>query len=133
MKMTPQRMAIMDYLSGNTHHPSAAEVYEAVSRNFPTMSFATVYNTLRILRDRGLLAEISLDPGKKRFDPNPAPHHHLMCINCREILDVTRTFDLSLPEEDRHRFRLIGNHVDFYGICPRCGAREPAAKPEEHR
>ena len=122
MKMTPQRIAIMDYLEGNTQHPSAAEVYKAVSRRFPTMSFATVYNTLRVLKDQGLVAELSLDPEKKRFDANPAPHHHLICVKCKKILDVARTFDLSLPEDDRRRFRLIGNHVDFYGICPRCGS-----------
>jgi Fur family peroxide stress response transcriptional regulator len=133
MKMTPQRMAIMNYLDGNTDHPSAAEVYRAVSRKFPTMSFATVYNTLRTLRDRGLLVELSLDPGRKRFDANPAPHHHLICVNCRRILDVVRTFDLSLPEDDRHRFQLIGNHVDFYGICPRCGTRELAGKSGKER
>jgi len=131
--MTPQRMAIMDYLDGNTQHPSAAEVYEAVLRKFPTMSFATVYNTLRILKERGLLAELSLDPAKKRFDANPAPHHHLICVNCRKILDVMRPFDLSLPQDDRHRFRILGNHVDFYGICPRCASPEPAAKPGKGR
>jgi Fur family peroxide stress response transcriptional regulator len=129
MKMTPQRMAIMDYLNGNIEHPSAAEVYRAISRKFPTMSFATVYNTLRILIDRGLLVELSLDPEKKRFDANPAPHHHLICVKCKKILDVMQTFDLSLPEDDRHLFQLIGNHVDFYGICPQCGTRESTDRP----
>ena len=127
--MTPQRIAIMEYLNGNTRHPSAAEVYRAVSQKFPTMSFATVYNTVRILKDRGLLVELSLDPEKKRFDANAVPHHHLICVRCKKILDVMRTFDLSLPEADRHLFQLIGNHVDFYGICPQCGTRQSAGRP----
>ena len=96
MKMTPQRMAIMDCLSGNTQHSSATEVYRAVSRKFPTISFATVYNTLRTFKDRGLPVGLSLDPEKKRFDANPAPHHHLICVECKKIPDVTRTFDLSV-------------------------------------
>lgn len=133
IKMTPQRMAIMEYLEGNTSHPSAADVYRAVSRNFPTMSFATVYNTLQTLKDKGRLLELSLDPGKKRFDPDPNPHHHLICVNCKKIMDVTRTFDLSLSEDERYQFQLIGNHVDFYGICPRCTTRHPRRKPDGRR
>ncbi len=123
--MTPQRLAIMDYLDGNTQHPSAADVFEAVSKKFPTMSFATVYNTLRTLRDKGHLLELSLDPEKKRFDPNPKPHHHLICVTCKKIMDVMRTFDISLPEKERHQFKIIGNHVDFYGICPACKTKHP--------
>jgi Fe2+ or Zn2+ uptake regulation protein len=53
LKMTPQRIAIIDYLKGNTTHPSALDVYKAVSERFPTMSFTTVYNTLQTLRDKG--------------------------------------------------------------------------------
>lgn len=51
-KLTPQRLAILSYLKGNEKHPSADEVYRAVVRRFPTMSFATVYNTLKMLKQR---------------------------------------------------------------------------------
>jgi Fur family transcriptional regulator, peroxide stress response regulator len=129
MKMTPQRMAIMEYLDGNTDHPSAADVFKSVSRKFPTMSFATVYNTLQTLKDKGDLLELSLDPGKKRFDADPRPHHHLICVSCKKIVDVMRSFDLSLPEDERYQFQLIGNHVDFYGICPKCKKRQSGRKP----
>ncbi len=133
MKMTPQRMAIMEYLEGNTNHPSAADVFKSVSRKFPTMSFATVYNTLQTLKDKGHLLELSLDPDKKRFDAHPTPHHHLICVNCKKIVDVTRSFDLSLPEDERYQFQLIGNHVDFYGICPKCKNRHSGRKPDKSR
>ena len=113
---TPE-VAIMEYLQGNTSHPSAADVFKSVSRKFPTMSFATVYNTLQTLKDKGRLLELSLDPEKKRFDANPTPHHHLICVSCKKIVDATRTFDLSLPEEEQYEFQLIGNHVDLYGIA----------------
>ena len=121
MRMTPQRMAVIAYLEGNTTHPSAMDVFEFVSRKFPTMSFATVYSTLQTLKDKGRLLELTLDPHKKRFDPNVAPHHHLICVVCKKIVDVMRTFDLSLSDEERCGFRLIGNHADFYGVCPTCG------------
>ena len=123
IKLTPQRLAIFEYLEGNKSHPSAAEIYKAVSRKYPTMSFATVYNTLEKLREKGQVLELSIDTGKKRFDPNVIPHHHLICVNCKAIIDVHRNFVLDLQEGERCDYEIVGNHVDFYGICPKCKKR----------
>lgn len=123
IKLTPQRVAILEYLEGNRSHPSAEEVYRAVQRKFPTMSFATVYNTLDTLRDRGMVAELTGDPGKKRFDPNPRPHHHLICTQCRRIEDIKAEFRLLVADQDRAGFEITGNHVEFYGTCPECKKR----------
>lgn len=120
LKLTPQRLAIFEYLKDNTSHPSAADIYKAVSEIYPTMSFATVYNTLETLRGKGQLLELSIDPGKKRFDPNTKPHHHLICVQCKEVTDVHRKFALDLPDGERCDYEITGNHVDFYGICPKC-------------
>lgn len=120
IKQTPQRIAILEYLKDNRTHPSASDVYKAVSERFPTMSFATVYNTLEKLKEKGLLTELSIDTGKKRFDFNLEPHHHLICKKCRDIYDIFTNFALDLPEEERHGFDITGNHVDFYGICQKC-------------
>lgn len=120
LKLTPQRLAIFDYLNGNTDHPSAEDIYEAVSRKFPTMSFATVYNTLETLRKRGEILELNIESGRKRFDPNPHPHHHLICIRCKRIVDVHSEFQLALSSKDRADFEIVGNHVEFYGLCGQC-------------
>jgi Fur family peroxide stress response transcriptional regulator len=120
LKLTPQRLAIFDYLKDNTDHPSAEDVYAAVAKKFPTMSFATVYNTLETLRRRGELLELTIDPRRKRFDPNPRPHHHLICVQCKRIVDIHATFELTVPGRDRADFELLGNHVEFYGICGNC-------------
>lgn len=121
-KMTPQRIAILKYLEGNTSHPSAQDIYAAVSQQFPTMSFSTVYNTLEKLKSTGLVRDLSIDYEKKRFDPDMKPHHHLICMKCKTILDVYVDFDLTLPPESLHGFTVAGNHVDFFGICPACSA-----------
>jgi len=120
-RMTPQRMAILKYLEGNKKHPSAEDIYKAVSKKFPTMSFATVYNTLSALKRRGSLLELTIDPNKKRFDPGTSPHHHLICINCKRILDVQINYPLTLSDSD---FEIIGNHIEFYGICPKCKGKQ---------
>jgi Fur family peroxide stress response transcriptional regulator len=124
IKLTPQRIAILDYLEGNRSHPSAEDVYRAVMQTFPTMSFATVYNTLQTLKRCGMVAELTGDPEKKRFDPNPRPHHHLICTNCRKIVDVHVTYRLPVADHDRAGFDITGNHIEFLGTCPACKKRK---------
>ena len=123
LKLTPQRLAVLSYLEGNTDHPSADDIYKAISVQYPTMSFATVYNTLDTLREKGYVMELSIDPGKKRFDPNTALHHHLICSSCKRVRDVKVEFAIDLPEEMTGSFRITGNHIEFYGICPVCRER----------
>ncbi|MBF0559575.1 MAG: transcriptional repressor [Nitrospirae bacterium] len=120
LKLTPQRIAILDYLKDNIEHPSADDIYKAVSLKYPTMSFATVYNTLEALRKKGGVTELTIDATKKRFDPNTKPHHHLICIECRRIVDIDVTYDLTLSGEKKSGFDIVGNHIEFYGICPEC-------------
>jgi Fur family peroxide stress response transcriptional regulator len=124
LKLTPQRLAILEYLDGNKEHPSAEDIYKAVSKKFPTMSLATVYNTLMTLKQRGLVKELTMDPVKMRFDPQPAPHHHLICTDCRKIIDIHAKFKISLPEVEDKGFEIIGNHIEFYGRCSHCRKRK---------
>jgi Fur family peroxide stress response transcriptional regulator len=120
LKLTPQRLAILEYLDGNKEHPSAEDVYKTVSKKFPTMSLATVYNTLMILKQRGLVRELTMDPVKMRFDPQPTPHHHLICVDCRKIIDIHTRFKINLPEMEPEGFEIVGNHIEFYGRCSKC-------------
>jgi len=128
LKLTPQRLAILEYLDGNTDHPSAEDIYRIVSKKYPTMSFATVYNTLGALKQRGHLHELTIDPAKKRFDPNPKPHHHLMCVRCKKTVDIHNELKVSLPPVANSSFEIIGYHIEFYGICPRCRKAKEASE-----
>ncbi len=120
IKLTPQRIAILDFLEGNKNHPSAEEIYREVSKKFPTMSLATVYNTLETLKERGSVMELTIDPDKRRFDPNTEPHHHLICTECRRVEDIHVRFDLTVPNASKYGFEVTGNHIEFYGKCPKC-------------
>lgn len=121
-KLTPQRIAILKFLDGNTSHPTAEDIFLEIKKKHPTVSFATVYNTVQALKDRGELLEITIDPERKHFDPNPSPHHHIMCSACRKIGDIFTDYTeaLVVPEEILREFSVTGNHVDFYGICKEC-------------
>ena len=82
LKLTPQRLAIVRELAVDESHPTAQELFERLLPSMPTMSFATVYNTLDALTSAGLCAALALSPGSGRFDPNMEPHHHLVCDRC---------------------------------------------------
>jgi Fur family peroxide stress response transcriptional regulator len=88
LKLTPQRMAIVKELASDETHPTAQEIFERLRPGLPTMSFATVYNTLGALSAAGLCAAMSLSPGSGRFDPNMTPHHHIVCDVCGAVRDV---------------------------------------------
>lgn len=119
-KLTPQRLAILDFLRENTEHPSAEDIYKDIRKRFPTMSLATVYNTLETLMKQGSVRELTIDAQKKRFDPNPEPHHHLICTGCKKIIDIYIEYQLQVPEDKKKGFDVVGNHIEFYGFCPDC-------------
>lgn len=121
MKRTPQRLAVLAYLDGNTSHPSAEDIYRALSKKNPTLSFATVYNTLNTLTKAGSIGELTIDPERRRFDPNTMPHHHLICIQCKKIVDIMKNITVDLPADSAKGFSVSGSHVEFYGYCARCG------------
>jgi Fur family peroxide stress response transcriptional regulator len=120
MKLTPQRIAILNFMKGNTSHPSAEDIYKAVQKEFPTMSFATVYNTVEALKNKGILRELKIDSNKKRYDPDCSTHHHLICTKCKKVVDVVKNFKLNLSEDLIDGFELTGNSIEFFGLCRNC-------------
>ena len=91
LKLTPQRIAIVHLFAGDESHPTAQDLFERLRPAFPTMSFATVYNTLDALARAGLAGIVRI-PGKRgdaaRFDPNTTAHHHAVCDGCGAVLDI---------------------------------------------
>ena len=125
LKVTPQRQAIMRVLDGNRSHPCVESIFHEVHKEFPGISFATVYNTLSTFAKAGQIQELDIDPTKKRFDPCLAPHGHFYCKVCGEIFDVA--FDtsplvnaspLNTKNVDGHQVDTI--QVNFQGVCKDC-------------
>jgi Fur family peroxide stress response transcriptional regulator len=120
LKITPQRLALLEYLDGNKNHPSAEQIYNEIKKKFPMTSFATVYKNLEALRKKGHIKELTIDPARRRYDPNIKYHHHLICQNCNKIVDIHFDFSLNIPDEQKNSFDIVGNHIEFYGICSVC-------------
>ncbi|MGE5893479.1 MAG: Fur family transcriptional regulator [bacterium] len=119
-KQTPQRKAILDYLTDNRQHPSAEDIFHAVKKKFPGISFATVYNTLQALKESGTILELQIDHERRRYDPYPEQHHHLICMECRKIADIHADFELNIPNHQQQGFHIFRNSVQFHGLCRDC-------------
>jgi len=87
LRITPQRIALVEAFATDPTHPTAQELFERLRPAFPSMSFATVYNTLDALAQAGLSSTLRLG-GAARFDPNTTPHHHAVCDACGAAFDV---------------------------------------------
>lgn len=113
--LTAQRRAVLRFLDGNLDHPSAGQIFEAVTRDFPIASRATVYNTLALLEQVGAVRCVRGCDGETRYDPNVEPHHHLLCEACGRLEDVPAASVTVLRDG-----RAVAGEVRFSGRCGRC-------------
>ncbi len=122
LKLTPQRLAVFDILNGNMSHPTADDVFNEIKKDYPTISFTTVYNILKSIKEVGGLQELSVDVQCKHFDPDTSNHHHVMCTKCNKIIDVIKDYTsaLQLPKEVTESFNIKSFQVNFYGRCEDC-------------
>jgi Fur family transcriptional regulator, peroxide stress response regulator len=121
LAVTAQRAAVMEFLHGNTDHPSMDTIYKRVKKRFPFISRATVYNTVRVLTRAGLLQEVLVQQEKTRVDSNVSRHHHFKCMRCGRIEDVPYDI-LTAAHVGKHA---KGYHVEevrvvMEGRCKRC-------------
>jgi len=122
LKLTPQRLAVYNYLINTTSHPSADVIYTDIHVQYPTMSLATVYKALKTLVEVGLIQEINVGEGNFRYDGNSLSHPHLQCLGCGRVDDFK---DLSLDNlnslaEEHTDYKVVSNKVYFYGYCINC-------------
>ena len=122
LSVTPQRLEIYRALVSRGDHPSPEMLYEAVRERLPNLSLATVYKTVDTLQELGLVQPVSPLHERIRLDPNMEPHHHLVCVRCKAVVDVDAEVveRLRLPPPARHGFRVFGASVQFSGLCPDC-------------
>jgi Fur family peroxide stress response transcriptional regulator len=122
-RMTPQRMSLIRLIAASEGHPSAARLYEQIKVQFPTMSLATVYKTLDLLKELGEVLEIDFHDDS-HFDGNrPYPHPHLICTRCQKIMDGELDSAVRALVGDLEQisgFRIERHQLNFYGLCPDC-------------
>jgi len=126
-KMTRQRKAILDELKNLKTHPTADEIYRLVKKKIPRISLGTVYRTLELFSERGIIQVIQFGGmTQRRFDGDLASHHHVRCVRCGRVDDVPpEAFGCAgVAGRNLRGYRILGSRVEIFGICPSCRRKE---------
>lgn len=119
LKPTIQRLAILEYLEGTRSHPTADAVLAHVKKQYPTISRATVYNTLEALTHAGVVLRITVDPAVARYDADISPHAHFRCRICGMVYDLVLDSETDLGTAAAgHRVESVRTYA--YGVCAKC-------------
>jgi Fur family peroxide stress response transcriptional regulator len=121
-RMTPQRVELVRLIAASDGHPSATQLYENIKNRFPTMSLATVYKTLAMLKDMHQVLEIDLRDDSHYDGNRPSPHPHLICTKCNKIVDGDLALDPAAIRklESASGYQIVHPQITFYGLCPKC-------------
>lgn len=124
-KATPQRIAICRLVLSSPEHPNAQRIYQGVKKMHPTVSLATVYKTLEVLKKLRLIQELPLPHNETRFDPNVSPHINAVCLRCGRVTDVKDQSISSVVSRaaSKTKFTVTGQRFDLYGVCDRCAMK----------
>jgi Fur family peroxide stress response transcriptional regulator len=121
-RLTPQRVELVRLIASSEGHPSAAQLYARIKRQFPTISQATVYKTLALLKELGQVLEIDLRDDSHYDGNRPQPHPHLICTKCNKIVDG----EVSIDQESIRKMEKVSGYtilrpqISLYGLCPDC-------------
>lgn len=122
--LTRQRRVVLEVVNESGDHLTAGEIFEAARRRLPSISFATVYNSLRFLKDAGLVREISFGKASSRYDRETRRHDHAVCTRCGRLVDfdLSETAQLMRAAARRTGFKPESVHLTLTGLCPDCKA-----------
>jgi Fur family ferric uptake transcriptional regulator len=125
-KLTPQRKVILNAFMDNVKgHLSAEDIYGIVKSSNPEIGLATVYRTLELLADIGVLQKMNFGDGRSRYEfaqEKEHHHHHLICLSCGEVLEFTDDLLESLETTvvGKTGFKILDHQLKFYGYCKKC-------------
>lgn len=121
IRISIQRLKILEYLAATKDHPSADTIYKNLKSSVPSLSKATVYNTLGFLCSKGIVREIPLHTGEAHYDLPHDVHHHFYCKVCGRIFDVPEA-QCSVKLENLNGFKVTDVEVVLRGVCEACAA-----------
>lgn len=137
-RMTRPREAILEVLGRTKEHLSAEDIYLAVHKFYPNIGLATVYRTLELLAELGLVVKFEFGHGRAKYELSDAysgkgHHHHLVCKQCSRVIDYSdfmndevsflKSTEAGLSK--KYGFQITGHLIQFYGYCQNCRKKNP--------
>ena len=124
LRITPQRIAIVDYLLKTEDHPSAEQIHKVVQKKYPMVSLSTVYKTLDMLKKKKLVNEIEVE-GEARFDAHVDDHINLVCMNCGKIEDIDENSlkEIQTRAARKSKYMILKGSFELFGYCVDCKSK----------
>ena len=124
LRITPQRIAIVDYLINTDEHPSAEHIHQTIQKKYPMVSLSTVYKTLDLLKEKKLVNEIEVE-GESRFDAHTDEHINLVCMNCGKIDDVDEDSlkEIQSRVARKSKYLIVKGSFEMFGYCNSCKSK----------
>ena len=119
IKPSYQRIKILEYLITKRNHPTVDKIFNELLKEIPTLSKATVYNTLDLFKEANLARIVTIENNETRYDAKVASHGHFKCESCGSIYDFEVNID-NLSTDSLEHFKINEKNVYFRGICPKC-------------
>ncbi|MFH1856076.1 MAG: transcriptional repressor, partial [Candidatus Omnitrophota bacterium] len=132
-RLTIGREAILDVLSKSREHLSAEDIYLKVHSKYPNIGLTTIYRTLDVLSNVGMVYKLDFGEGRARYELAEGPegthhHHHLVCTECNRVIDYTDFINDEIELlnqtqkslEEKYKFKITGHVIQFYGLCEKC-------------
>ncbi len=124
IRLSMQRMAIMQYLLDHHTHPTVDTIYKDLLQSMPTLSRTTVYNTLELLRENNAVHALTIDKRTVHYDGQTHPHAHFLCRRCGEIFDMEVDECIAGHLHASDDFKIERYELYYSGLCPKCKAQE---------
>ena len=123
-RITPQRIAIMDYLLKTEDHPSAEIIHKVIRKRYPMVSLSTIYKTLDLLKEKKLVNEIEVE-GEARFDAHTNEHINLVCMNCGRIDDIDEDSlrEIQTKAARKSKYLIVKGSFELFGYCSNCKSK----------
>jgi Fur family peroxide stress response transcriptional regulator len=128
LAVTHQRLVLYRSLMQMTDHPNPEQIFDRVRAELPSLSLATVYKTLRLFVEAGIIREVSPHHGSLRIEPNAVRHHHFICLQCHSIIDLgdAQVDVLPLRNSVPEGFQVEQVSMEVRGLCGHCAEKLPA-------
>lgn len=127
LRATQQRFEIYKILAGTTAHPGAEDIFKQAKHVQPMLSFDTVYRTLGVFVEKGIISQVEILAGKVRFDGNPHAHPHAICLRCNKVVDCHHMENPNPKDYDNVPgfTSVLSAHLEVRGLCAQCAGKAP--------
>ncbi|RMD57882.1 transcriptional repressor [Candidatus Parcubacteria bacterium] len=136
LRMTPQRLMVMDAVFHHEGHITAEDIHAKVQARYPYVDLSTVYRTLQVLKEQGLVVELQVPDGPTQYEGTQKDsHHHAICRRCGTMLDVQPDALEPIREQllAQHGFRAEFSHMAILGLCKTCAEQREQQLRDEAR